>query len=313
MIEFDKVKVVTKYELLKHLRRKRFYGVLIITILAIVAMIGIYRGADMVGRTQNAIADNMLLNIHGEENFNRFTDAELENLRQPLIPWIEAQGIKDSPDFFAIFVTGMGMLAILGAVLFGGDAISSEFEHKTGYVLFPNPVTRTTLVLGKYLACFIATGVILGIAYLILAGCMIAFYGYIASGILGSLAITLMATCMILSMAFTFSSFMKGSMGATMATLLLIMIVFPIVSVGLSFAGVSPWFMPDRAMDSAASTYDVPFDLVASGMSSTSGMGAMSDLTEASSNPVLGFTTLLAYAAPLFLVSLWLTNRREMI
>jgi len=40
--EFEKLKVVTRYELLKQFRRRRFHGVLAITILAVVLTIGLY-------------------------------------------------------------------------------------------------------------------------------------------------------------------------------------------------------------------------------------------------------------------------------
>jgi len=126
MREREKLKIVTKYELLKHVRRKRFYGALAITVLAVVLMIGLYRGLDVPGQIRGRIKKQML----------DVPEPERERI-------LDQAKISDNPEFFAMFVTSMGALAVLGAVFFAGDAIASEFEQKTGYILFPNPVKRT--------------------------------------------------------------------------------------------------------------------------------------------------------------------------
>lgn len=277
MSEFEKLKIVTRYELLKQFRRKRFYGALAITLLAVVLTIGLYQGLDLPRRIG---VPQVIINQHGAE-------------------------------LFAIFVTSMGSLAILGAVFFAGDAVASEFERKTGYILFPNPVKRTTLVIGKYLACFIATATILGVAYLISAGALLVFYRQVPIGILGSLAIALALACFMISMAFTFSSVLKGSMGATIATLLTYMVIFSIISSSLAYAGFNPWFMPDRAGDAMASTYGISYENAFGGM--MGGRQVMSGMVQASQNPTLSFFVLLVYAVIFFGVSIWMTKRREMI
>ena len=271
MSEFEKLKVVTRYELLKQFRRKRFYGTLAITVLAVILTIGLYKGLDLPGQ----------------------------------------MGIPDSPEFFAIMVTSMGALAILGAVFFAGDAIASEFEHKTGYILFPNPVKRITLVVGKYLACAIATSTILIVAYLISVGALLGFYGQVPVGVLGSLAIALMLACFMISMAFAFSSVLKGGMGATIATLLTFMVIFSVISMSLAYAGYNPWFMPDRAGDAMAATYGISIENIFGGM--MGGGQMMPGMVQASQDPTLSFFVLLGYAVVLFGVSIWLAKRREMM
>jgi len=276
--EFEKLKVVTKYELLKQIRRKRFYGALALTVLAMLLTIGLYQGLDLPRRM--GLPDTLISQYRVE--------------------------------IFAIFTTSMGALAILGAVFFSGDAIASEFEHKTGYTLFLNPVKRTTIVVGKYLACFIATAAILIIAYLISAGALLAFYGTVpVGGMLGSLAIALVLACFVISMAFAFSSVLKGGMGATIATLLTYMVIFSVISMSLSYAGYNPWFMPDRAGDAMTATYGVSFESVFGGM--MGGGHAITGMARASQDPALSFFVLLVYAIILFGLSIWLANRKEMI
>jgi ABC-type transport system involved in multi-copper enzyme maturation permease subunit len=276
--EFEKLKVVTKYELLKQIRRKRFSGALALTVLLVVLIIGLYQGLDLPRRMG---IPEYLIDQYGVE-------------------------------IFAIFATSMGALAILSAVFFAGDVIASEFEHKTGYILFTNPVKRVTIVVGKYLACVIATATILIVAYMISAGALLVFYGTVpVGGMLGSIAIALMLACFMISMAFAFSSVLKGGMGATIATLLTYMAIFSVISMFLSNAGYNPWFMPDRAGDAMTATYGVSFEGLFGGM--MGGGHMMTGMVQASQDPVLSFFVLLGYAVPLFGVSIWMTKRRDMI
>lgn len=285
--------VVTRYELLKQLRRKRFYGALAITVLAVVLMIGLYRGLDLPRQMREELKQHMI----------GIPEAMQENI-------LDQAKISDNPEFFAMFVTSMGTLAILGAVFFAGDAIACEFEHKTGYILFPNPVKRTTIVIGKYLACFIAASAILLIAYIISAGALLGFYSQVPIGVFISLSIALALACFTISLAFTFSSLLRGGIGATIATLLLLLVIFPIISGALSAVGVDPWFMPDRAGDAIIAPYGISYENV---VGRSFGGGVMAGMLRASQDPLLSFSVLMIYAGLLFGISLLMAARREMI
>ncbi len=69
---------------------------------------------------------------------------------------------RDVIDFFANFVT---LLIVVIASLFAGDAIVSEYQQRTGYLLFPNPVKRVTLYSGKLLAAVAMSTLVLGVYY----------------------------------------------------------------------------------------------------------------------------------------------------
>jgi len=264
--EFEKLKIVTKYELLKQFRRKRFYGALIITIIAQVLAIALYKGLNIPGALPNPL--------------------------------------PDSPKLFALFITSVGLsIPILFAVFFAGDSITSEFEHKTGYLLFPNPVKKGTIVVGKYIACFLATAVILISAYVVSVIALVGIYRQLPVETWGSLGLSVVLACSVLSLAFLFSSLLKGGMGATIATLLTFMLVLPIISSSLSYSGHEPWFMLDYAGDSIASVYGIPFAEMFGGM----GMRATTP------DPTVSFFVMLAYFAFPFILSIWVTKRREML
>jgi ABC-type transport system involved in multi-copper enzyme maturation permease subunit len=122
-----------------------------------------------------------------------------------------------------------------------------------------------------------------------------------------------MLACFVTSMAFAFSSILKGGMGATIATLLTYMLILPIISGSLAHAGYDTWFMPDRAGDSIAATYNIPLENMFWGVGGLGRGGFSTTLMRASQNPTLSFFVLMVYAIILLLLSIWVTNRKEMI
>src|SRR3989442_3753336 len=67
--------------------------------------------------------------------------------------------------FVSTFATFTGLLVVLSGVLFAADALVSEHEKRTGYFLFPNPVRREVLVLGKIAASLIVSAAVISLYY----------------------------------------------------------------------------------------------------------------------------------------------------
>ncbi len=59
------------------------------------------------------------------------------------------------------------IIGILSSIFFGSDAIAGEFQNKTGYYIIPNPINRSSIYLGKWLAAYLASSLVLG-GYLII-------------------------------------------------------------------------------------------------------------------------------------------------
>src|SRR5207247_9490410 len=58
-----------------------------------------------------------------------------------------------------------GLLVVLGGVLCAAGSLVSEHEKRTGYFLFPNPVRREVLVLGKIAANLLVCTAVLSLYY----------------------------------------------------------------------------------------------------------------------------------------------------
>jgi len=79
--------------------------------------------------------------------------------------------IADSLSFYSSWWGNITtFVIILTGIFFGGDAISGEFQNKTGYFSIPNPIRRSSIYVGKFLAALIASTLILAIFTVITIG-----------------------------------------------------------------------------------------------------------------------------------------------
>lgn len=262
MSEFEKLKVVARYELLKQFRRKRLYIVLGI---AIAAELSVLIGLPVLGEgyPENVMTTAAMLSI--------------------------------GPSF-----------ATIGAVFFAGDAIAGEFERKTGYILFPNPLRRTTMIIGKYIAGYMSIGLLVLIAYGMVCVSLIGIHGQVPIETAGSLGLCLLLAGSILSLTFLFSSIAKGAMSATVMTLAFVMIVSGVLDGVLTAAGQPSWFLLSKAGDSVITIYGGYSTLI------PGGAGLPEELL---AGPDIGLCALamVAYLIALLPLSICITKRREMI
>ena len=211
MIEFEKLRVVIGYEFLKHIRRRRLYVILALTLFAEIAVL-------------------------------------------ILLPALQG-GYPDDVMAMAAILTVGPSLAAIGAVFFSGDAIAGEFESKTGYILFTNPVKRTTLIIGKYISSAAAVIILITFGYSIVTISLLAIYGSVPIETLESFGMALLYGGSVISVTFFFSALSKGGMGATVITLVFLMVISPIIDTVLLLTDTPHWFMLSTAGDSIATVY----------------------------------------------------------
>jgi ABC-2 type transport system permease protein len=266
LIELEKLKVVIGYEFLKHIRRKRLYVILGLTLLAEFAVL-------------------------------------------ILLPVLQGSYPDSVMAMAAILTIGPG-LAVIGAVFFAGDAIAGEFESKTGFILFTNPVKRVTLIIGKYLASFAAVIILIIFGYLIICISLLSIYGSIPVETLSSFGLALLYGGSVLSVTFLFSSFSKGAMGATVITLAFIMIISPIIDTVLMITDTPHWFLLSTAGDSIATVYG-GYDLFLQGFIPAEHVDQLPFEME---NPDIGLTTLamVIYLVVGFTLSIFISRRRQL-
>jgi len=136
------------------------------------------------------------------------------------------------------------LVIILSGIFFGGDAISGEFQNKTGYFSVPNPVKRSTVYIGKLLSAFIASATILAVFAAIAVGNGLYYFSAVPVEFWMSFAFALVYLAAVLGLTFLFSSLFKSSTMAIVVTAILLLFAFSIIqSFVASYAQVEPWFI----------------------------------------------------------------------
>jgi ABC-2 type transport system permease protein len=211
--------VVTRYEILKYLRRRRLFAVLIIAVLTGLLLI--------------------------------------------LVPYaLNVTVPKEAKQWAYTFFSFAGTLIVVVGAFFAGDAIASEFEHKTGYVLFPNPVKRTSLVLGKFVAGFVSGLFPIGLYYLLGAAGLLSIYRAVPLEIGASFMYALLYLLCVLGVTFLFSAVLKSSMAATLLSFFMFILILQIASSVITLAAIEPWYMPNYASGSIIQVIDPHQDMI---------------------------------------------------
>lgn len=199
------------------------------------------------------------------------------------------------------------LLPLFASVFFGSPALSAEIETRTAYNVFPLPVSRYVLHVGKFLAAYTATFIVLGIVavgqfvdyYLIYHSLqMLDFYYSFFFSLLFALA--------ALSITFLVSAIFNKNLYAYIT-------VFVIYFLGLTSINLIVLFLynysPSYLLDNAASIISrVYINLNILGFSFT---GSLSPASFA--NRMFDLSILLLYAAIPFVVSLVIFDRRQVL
>src|SRR5712692_6020570 len=137
------------------------------------------------------------------------------------------------------------LITVLSGIFFGGDAISGEFQNKTGYFTLPNPIRRSSVYVGKWLSAFIASSIILSIfTAMTLANAFYYFPGMSIPWQFGeSFLFAWLYLVGVLGFTFFFSSLFKSSSYSILITAILFLFAFNLIDTIVSaFAQVEPWF-----------------------------------------------------------------------
>jgi len=134
---------------------------------------------------------------------------------------------------------------ILGGIFFGGDAISGEFQNKTGYFEVPNPIRRSSIYIGKWLSAFIAATIIFVIFATITVGNGLYYFGANVPIQFGqSLLYAWFYLAAVMGFTFFFSSLFKSSSMSILVTAILFLFVFSLLeTLVATLINVEPWFI----------------------------------------------------------------------
>jgi ABC-2 type transport system permease protein len=156
-----------------------------------------------------------------------------------------ASALSSELSFYNAFWGNSALIVIaLIGVFFGGDAISSEFQNKTGYFVLPNPIRRSSLYIGKWLAAFIGSSIVLGVFAAITVGNGLYYFSGVPIQFVESLLFAWFYLVAVLGFAFFFSSLFKNSSYSILVTLILFLFAFTLIqTLVAALVQIEPWFI----------------------------------------------------------------------
>jgi ABC-2 type transport system permease protein len=231
------------------------------------------------------------------------------------IAWRRPQALLggDALGFYgAGWGTFAGIIVLLSAAFFGGDAISGEYQNRTGYFLIPNPIRRSAVYAGKWFAALIASTMILLVYVVILmANGLYYFPSSLPWGFLQSVLYAWIYLVAALSLAFAFSSLFKSSAISVLMLVIMLLFVFDVVDIlSSTILGIEPWFSITYGAGIISSVLQETYPKHIQTITEGTGKHAFTLTTYTASVPE-GLAILLGYFVVMAIFGLWLFERKE--
>ncbi len=224
---------------------------------------------------------------------------------------------KDPNEFVLTMLGFLGIMSILTATFFGADAIVSEFESKTGYFLFPNPLRKAAIFVGKFIASAIVSAGVIALYYAIIIASVQVIDGSIPANMGLSFAYALVYLFAILAVSYLFSAIMRSSVYSLILTFFTLFLILPIVDSVGTVAKFKPWFSITFARLIAIYVIQTPYptdQTITTTTGPQAGGGAIQTLSLAQYYPDVRLSLIVMgmYFAVALILSIILTRRRQM-
>ncbi len=213
---------VIKFELIKFLRSRKIRAALILT--AIVPL--------LIYLLTNFLLDSFISQIYSDS------------------------GVVND---YQIFVNFVLTLSLVNVIMFGGDSLTNDFENKTGYTLFINPISRTSFLFAKFVAASIAITSFNIMFYILASIFSYAKHSAIPENVLLSLVFASLFSIGLLSTSFALSSLFKRSNMSNIAFIFLWFIVVGLVEYFLILSEIKPWWSLTYAAGIIIYIFEVPY------------------------------------------------------
>jgi ABC-2 type transport system permease protein len=146
----------------------------------------------------------------------------------------------DVAAFVGTYVGFVTTLIVIGVTLFAGDAIVSEFQGRTGYLLFPNPVKKSSLYMGKFLASVGIMSLVIVVYYAVAIILGLAYTGSFTELSIYSMLLALLYGAAATGVAFLISSVMKTATASLVLTFFMLFLILSIVATVFTVASIKP-------------------------------------------------------------------------
>ncbi len=158
--------------------------------------------------------------------------------------------------FYFLWAFVLINIPVFSSVFFGSPAISSEIENRTAYYIFPLPINRYKLYIGKYLSAFTVTFIIVLIYSAFEVIILHYLFGSIPISFLYSIGLLAIFIFTILSITFMISSIFNKNTYAYITVFIIYYIVFEAGSLIINLLyKITPIYLLNEAADIVEKVY----------------------------------------------------------
>jgi ABC-2 type transport system permease protein len=206
-------------------------------------------------------------------------------------------------------------VVVLSGIFFGGDAVSGEFQNKTGYFTLPNPIRRSSMYVGKWISAFIASTIVLLIFTAITVANEAFYFGLSIPWQFGeSFLFAWFYLMAVLGFTFFFSSLFKSTSYSILVTAILFLFAFTLIETLISgLAQIEPWFILTYGSEIIGNVLAPTYPAHISTSSGAFGRGGAGAPTFTTFNATIpeGLVIIAAYFAITAILGLVLFERKE--
>ncbi len=219
---------------------------------------------------------------------------------------------NNSSNFLFSFMQNLPFVVVLVAAFFGGNAIATDFSSNYSYYILVQPVRRSSLLLGRYLAAFLASFMITLIYYVFGAVSSLYFFSEISSAFLLSIGLVILFILSVMSFAFFLSSLFNNPQTSAIAVILLLIIVLPMISNVLQgLAAIEPWFLVNYGGQVVYTVFSTHFVHYSQIKAPALTKGGSFTITEYMPYVYEGVEIMLSYMIIFFTASMLIYKRKE--
>lgn len=282
--DFRQVMTVAKHEIRRYVRTKRFLGIAIVTLAAVLFVFSLpyLSGDHYSGRVKEegipALLDSEIYPEYHSYLWLSRSDVVIDSLeiyangsllQESQWSYFSGQGpiiffksdlhldvvslsyryaMRDVDMAKSLLLPFPYVVAFCSSLL-GADALVGEIQSRTAYLLFPNPLRKSAIFYGKVLACLIVGVITVLLFFSLITVLSLITLGTVAGYLHMSLGFALLYLAFCLTLSFAVSALSRGSVGALATTLLLLLLVSPLAQTAGASAGSDVWYVPTFAAD----------------------------------------------------------------
>ena len=148
------------------------------------------------------------------------------------------------------FLMMSSLVVLMAATLFASISIVSEYEERTALIVFTRPIRKTSIFVGKALACLALTIGFTFLYYLIAIIVSAVVNGSVSADMFVSFGLACAYAFGTIGIAMFVSAWMKKASTATIITFVILAVIITAFSLVLNAASVDSFWMIDQAANS---------------------------------------------------------------